>query len=54
MGEKFDMVAFLKDLRSGKAVQCPKCQKGHFVPIGDPRTARGFNCSECGEAVIID
>lgn len=54
MGESFDMVQFLKDLRSGKSVLCPKCRKGYFEPIGDCKTAHGFNCSECGEPVIID
>lgn len=54
MSDRFDMVQFLKDLRSGKKVICPKCRKGHFVPVGDYKTARGFNCSECGNPVIID
>lgn len=54
MGNKLDMVQLLKDLRSGKTVICPICRKGHFVPVGDYRTTHGFNCSECGESVIID
>lgn len=54
MDGKFDMVQFLKDLRSGKAVVCPKCGRGHFVPIGDPQKTHGFYCSECNVQVNID
>lgn len=46
MSERFDMVQFLKDLRSGKPVLCPICQMGHFIPVGDYKTTHGFKCSE--------
>lgn len=54
MAERIDMVQFLKDLRAGKQVSCPECQKGHFVPVGDAETTHGFFCSECNNQVNID
>lgn len=52
--ERFDMVQFLKDLRSGKKVVCRECQKGHFVPVGDAKTTHGFYCNKCNAQVNID
>lgn len=54
MSERFDMVKFLKDLRSGEAVRCTKCNDGYFTPIGDPKTTHGFYCTKCNARVNID
>lgn len=54
MDKQFDMVSFIKDLRSGKTVVCPSCNEGHFVPVGDPATTHGFFCSKCNEQINID
>jgi hypothetical protein len=54
VAERFDMVQLLKDLRAGKRVPCPECQKGHFIPVGDAETTHGFFCSECNNQVNID
>ena len=54
MDVKIDMIKILKDLRSGKSVECPFCKGGHFVPVGDPKTTHGFYCSSCKERVNID
>ena len=54
MSVKFDMLKILKDLRGGKSVECPFCNNGHFVPVGDPATTHGFYCDKCGEQVNID
>ena len=54
MDERFDMVQFLKDLRSGKTVICPECKRGHLIPVGDAMTTHGFYCSECTAQVNID
>lgn len=51
---KVDFVQFLKDLRSGQEVICPKCKEGHFLPAGRPESTHCFYCSVCGERVIID
>lgn len=54
MGERFDPVKFINDLRNGKHVKCPKCNEGHIVPVGDPKTTHGFYCDKCNIRVDID
>ena len=51
---KVDFVQFLKELRSGQEVTCPKCKEGHFLPVGRPESTHCFYCSVCGERVNID
>lgn len=51
---KVDFVQFLKELRSGQEVTCPKCKEGHFLPVGRPESTHCFYCSVCGEQAIID
>ena len=52
--KRFDMVDFLKKLRSEEKVPCPECKIGYFIPRGKKETAKGFYCSNCGIKVNID
>lgn len=44
----------VKRLRKGESAECPLCEKGVLVPIGDYRTTYSFRCSVCGERLILD
>ncbi len=44
----------LKNLRKGKKVVCPECEKGTFEPIGDYKTTHGFRCNYCEAKIIIN
>lgn len=54
MEEKINPHEFLKRLRKGEQLKCPECKKGIVKPVGDCKTTRGFNCTECKFKINID
>lgn len=36
-----------KKMRKGEKVECPLCEKGIMLPVGDYKTTHCFTCSNC-------
>lgn len=50
----FEFNEMIKKLRTGEKVQCPLCNKGTMVAVGDYKITHGFYCSHCKEKLNID
>ena len=44
----------IKKLRSGEKVQCPLCNKGTMISVGDCIKSHGFYCSHCKQKLNIN
>ena len=52
--EKVNPIEFLRRLRDGEKVICPKCGMGRIVTPHDPKTSHFFHCEKCDLIVNID
>lgn len=44
----------MRDLRSGKDVVCPECQKGRIRTPYNPQTSKFFKCDKCNFMINED
>ena len=43
----------IEKMRNGEKITCPKCKKGFFSAIGDPKTTNVFRCDTCEAGMTL-
>lgn len=49
-----EVETMMKELREGKKVACPECDKGVIHPVGDYKITHSFYCDKCKFKINID